>query len=183
MKNILFGIFLLGLVSCSSSCVKKDTVNPNPIVDAGPESSDFPDVHVDKRTHVAGDTWEFYLPSQEWALELIDGSPDTVYFNKKDQNLVAFVKEPVDITLQEYVLFAIRSLKESGMQLISTTNGLKINDVNYTLLEAGQGRVRLYQWITVQNKVGYSLSCGGPSELENTQKDLCNTIGITLKVK
>jgi hypothetical protein len=181
MKRFIFASFLLGLISCSSCVKKNDTViNPIPTLDAsvGP---DLPDVHVDKRVHVAGDTWEFYLPSQAWGLEFIDGSPDTVYYNPQDKNLVVFVKEPVDISSQEYVLFAIRALKESGLSLLESSL-VQINGVTYNLLEAGQGSVRLFQWISVKNKVGYSISCGGPTTSFD-QATICSGIANTLVVK
>lgn len=180
MKKLLLLFTFLGLVSCSS-CLKKDQVPNNPTqLDGGSDTvsdaSTAPDA-VPTYFKVADSNWEFKLPNNTW--NQINSDVDlhfvfSGYDNVVGKLLVIFQKEEFAGTTQNYTLFSIRGMRESGATLVSSSQVI-INGNNFIQIEFVHDSYRVFQLIMVKRDFGYSLSCGGLGSSE-TQKQVCDPI-------
>lgn len=182
MKKILLVsmLSLLGLISCNS-CVKNDVpINPP---EPPPQQVDasIPDATVDNSVSVNGPDWSFSLPSHDWVAQHSDGGTDAMLVNDQEKNLVLFLKEEFPGTTQDYALFAIQGMREAGATLVGSSM-VVINGTNFVLVESNKGAVRVFQWVTVKNKTGYGLSCGG-LDADSHQRALCMGVVNTLTIK
>ncbi len=168
---------MLGMVSCSS-CSKENQVNPNvptPVVDAGTDV----EIPVSKTEIISGSNWSFVMPIG-WNKET-NSAPtvEATLFNKDKHNLVLFMVEPFQGTYEEYVLLALRSIKDTNANLVSAKQ-VEINKLKYLLIEATKGGTVMYSWVYFKNNQGYSLSCGGKVEEDNL--DICMSIANSLVI-
>ncbi len=171
---------LLGLISCNSCAKNVTPINPPEptpmVVDAS-----APDTSVDNSLTVNGPDWSFALPSHDWVAQHSDGGTDAMLVNDQEKNLVLFLKEEFPGTAQDYALFAIQGMREAGATLVGSSM-VTINGTNFVLVESSKGAIRVFQWVTVKNKTGYGLSCGG-LDSDSHQHDLCMGIVNTLTIK
>lgn len=182
MKKFVLFLLACGLISCSS-CAKKPVLNEvetGPTVDASLVDSGTASDVQDSSLTVGNDNWSFVLPSSDWEPQR-NGVDPAVFLNEKEHNLVVFLKEEFPGTTQDYALFAVRGMKEAGATLVSSSQ-VKINGINFVLIESTKGSVRVFQWVAAKDKAGYGLSCGGLDENDH-QKTLCVSIANTLNIK
>lgn len=184
MKRLLLILpLLIGLVSCSS-CSKKET-SPAPC-DAGTCSTTTVTIPAPPPPS------EQVLHEEDWSLSLPQGweklNPPTAapeikvfYGNESQKTLVIFMKEPFAGSNNEYVLSALRGLKDNK-GVLNTLRQVDLNGNKFVLLDSTYNSVRMWIWIVVRNGFGYSLSCGGPADMSN-QEEICTNIANTLKVK
>lgn len=176
---VLAAILALGLVSCSS-CTKPNDVpitTPTATVSV-PTPTATP---VDTNVTLSKDNFKITVPNANWVA--LPPTPDQIvgYLNKDKQNLVVLVKEPFSGSYENYILEAIRSVKNDGGTVVSTKQ-VSISNQNFVLVEATQDMVSIWMWVTVVNEFGYSFSCGGPQSVSD-EKDLCSSIADTLQIK
>lgn len=197
--NIL-SFLALGLVSCTS-CTKTDTTTPvcnvndcgtpspppdaalPPVVlDAGkdavaPEPLDLPPVKF------SGADWEFSTPSGWFAMELEDEEvkPEIMVVNLEEHNLILITKDLNQKSTAEYVLSVAKGFHEDGVTIHSTTP-TELNGRQYMLLDTSKDGAHMWFWVTVQNNVAYSLSCGGAEE-EDHHEGICKEVASTFKIK
>lgn len=178
---------ILGLTACTS-CIKKNQV----LIDSSASDASVSDAPVEATSIldssnpiiISNNNWQFTLPSDEWKLTSSDDGGSETYFlyeNKKEKSLLFFVKEPFNGLTQDYALIAVRGLKESNLNLRSSSQ-LVIDAKTFVYLELFNDNIKIYQIMLSQDKFGYSLSCGG-LDIENVFKEKCMTIFKSLKIK
>lgn len=182
MKKILAAMLLaIGLLSCSS-CTKKpgpaEPVPPIAVADAGKEAeASVPEMEV-----VIGDTWNLTFPNRNWHFTPM-GEGFNAYLNEIDKNLSVMVKEEFAGTTQQYALLAVRALKDSGGALI-LTKPVVINGVNFVFMETARGNEpHIWAWLATKNGSGYSFVCSGIESADDFQKNLCESIALTIQLQ
>ena len=182
MKILLVSSFLtLGLLSCS--CTKKEVVTPVLDSTAYPTAPTSTTVAKPTSNVIVGEDWSFTLSSSYEKKDLISTSKDikAVYVDKENHSSVFMVREPYVGEYKAYVIESVRGLKESRVT-IKSARQLIINDSLYVVLETEKDNIKLWFWITHNNEVGYTFSCGGPSS-EAWHESVCETISQTVKLK
>lgn len=162
---------LVDLFGCSR---KSDTTHnhvPIPTVSALPEPVS-PIV-------VQGKSWEITIPSAEW-VEHFDPKVELLYINKVNDNLILIVSEPTD-SYNDYALLTIRNLREQGAEVVSATQQ-DVNDIHWLLIVSSKNDVKLWQWLSVKDDIGYNLFCGGSIENEEFNKNVCTRLIDTFKI-
>lgn len=168
----------VGVVSCSS-CASKPPPEPTPVpvevVDAAPPAP--------TTVKVTGPNWELTLPGPGWDSNQScapDGTCTTVLVNEARKNVVLFVGKPYNGTSDQYVLTAIRAIKDAGANVASTKQ-IQLNGHNFVLIEANRSdNVKVWLWFTILSNHGYELSCGGVDD--GHQLELCSGVASTLKI-
>lgn len=174
MKKFIILLFVvMGLTSCSSCATTKEPTTPDGSVDAS------------GRETVVGDGWSFRLPSPGWKLspKTDSGPPFNLYVNDSVKNMILFAKEPFTGTLQQYMLLAMRGVKDSGGTVVDLSQLAIINDVNFVSLEvsASSGKL-IWTWVAVKNGWAYSLVCSGTVSSDDTQRTLCEQVAHTIQI-
>lgn len=193
IKN-LFSLFILTLIvvlfaSCTScgSAANSSTIEilPDPsvpdastnVVDAGTDGSA---VDPNAKETVKGDTWSLQVPSNGYK---------TLY-PQSDILLTVVVEQPVQYSIalgrelastqDEYLIYSIRSLRDSQAQIIGSST-VTLNGNKFSLLEVSKDNVTIWAWLLVKNNMGYTLSCGGPS-YDDLLKDSCQDVANSLQI-
>jgi len=190
MKRLLFvlPLLILGLVSCTS-CSKKETTPPpcdggsctfptaTPTVTAPPVPTTPPDQVFSE------EDWSVSLPVGWSKLEPPAPVPELklFYANKEKMNLVIFVKEPFEGTNAEYILEALRGIKDGGGKIVAARQ-VDVNGNKFVLVDSTRDDIRMWMWILARNGFGYALSCGGPAA-DVGQEDICTKIANTVTIK
>lgn len=185
MQKILLFLMIatVGLVSCSS-CAKK-TPDPTTPDGAPPPSASVtvtpvPPTPVPTTVTVKLDNAEFTLPDGGWTQVQNPPAHSTAYLNMGKKNIVILVSEDYPGTYEQYVLMALRGIKDAG----ATINSAKQVDVNgnkFVLVESSKNGITAWMWVTWKSNHGYGFSCGGPTS-DASQKDLCSNVAGTLKI-
>lgn len=195
MKNILFLLTAISTMSCTS-CTKKDQVDPvtpaptcsdNLCPMPAPSASSSTDKPKDNSVKFQNDDWQFSVPSDEWAkVPVNEEGVQLVLRNPNKNNLIVFIKEKFEGSTEQYVLLAIRGLKEAGGTFVSAKNN-EVNGNKFVLVESSKQspNTRIWMSITTKSGNGYALTCGGPvpENQDDAQKTLCSQIISTLKIK
>lgn len=172
MKKIL-AILLLscGLVSCNS-CSKNNTgtaPTASVVVPPAPTSQ-----------VVASDNFKFVLPA-DWTQK--DNPMETnikaMYINNEKEALVMLAKQPFLGSQDEFVLLAIRDLRDNGV-VVGTSNPVTINGQDFITIETVRDNVNAYMWLSVKDGYSYQFSCG--ARLTDLQ-ELCTSFASTLELK
>lgn len=132
---------------------------------------------------VADDNWEFTLPSKKWVP--VPNAPEAItraLINNTLINLILFVKEPFSGTFQQYALFALNDVKESGAIVISAQEK-KIHDLTFIVLEimGETGINKTWMFISYLSDHGYLFACTAP--IAKQEDSLCFSIASTLKIQ
>lgn len=186
MKKLLLIIAVaLGILSCSSCSKEVQPTSPcngEECSIPAPKPSVSVPPPVDGTVKIQDADWSFVLPSAGWdKVSFPEDGVQIVLRNEKKRNLIIFVKEKFDGSPDQYALFAIRGLKDSGGTL-GAVKQVTINDNKFVLVESSKGSsVKIWMWITSKSGNGYAFSCGGP--VDELQEDLCNKIAESVKIK
>jgi hypothetical protein len=189
MKRLLFvlPLLIMGLVSCSS-CAKQETVAPP--CDGGSCTLPTATATATATTPPAPpdqvfseDDWSVTIPTGWAKMEPPEPAPELKLFygNKEKMNLVIFVKEAFPGTNAEYVLEALRGIKDGGGK-IAAARQVDINGNKFVLVDSSRDNIRMWMWILAKNGFGYALSCGGPVG-DTGQEDICTKIANTVTIK
>lgn len=201
LRKAIVGISLVGFVIlCGAACTTQNhLVTPSPVSnsadasDAAVAVSDEASVDaapVVMPVVVQEDNWQFTLPSADW--KPMPGAPanlNRALLNDSKKNLVLFVKEEFkgnckspECAFMQYALLAIKDLRDAGGHLESAKS-VQISGHQAVLLQAlsDSRSSRVWNWITFYNGYGYVLSCAG-SSVDETQRDLCLSIGNSIKI-
>lgn len=193
----ILSFLALGLASCTG-CTKTDTTVPvctgsncdtskpdaglPPVVlgadtDAStPEPPDLPPVKF------AGPDWEFSTPHGWNIIEVEDDlNPEITIANMEERNLIMLIKDPAQGSTPEHVFNLVRGFTQDGVAVHSTVQ-TELNGKKFLLLDTSSEGARMWFWITVQNNVAYSLSCGG-AEDEDHHEGICKEVAASLKIK
>lgn len=175
MKSLIIGVWLmaLGIVSCSS-CAKQDVV----VADAAPPVPTVvptPNPPVATTVDAAYQNLSVVLPGTDWKPLEAEG-PMMAYISNANKLIVLLEKEETTNTLQQYLLMAIRGIKDSGGTFISLQQ-VVLNGHNFALLESSKNDVQVFMWVTLKQGAGYSLTCGGPNAAIP-----CSSIANTIKI-
>lgn len=197
MKKFLFALFCcLSTISCSS-CAPKEQTQPAtpapscsdstcPMPSASTSSSSLPPpVVLDKAVKVQNDNWEFVLPDSGWVkVPVNEDGIQLVMKNNERNNLVVFLKEKFDNSIEQYTLLAVRGIKDAGGTLLSVKQ-VELNGMKFSQLESSKPNVRIWMWVGIKSGVAYGLTCGGPvvDDNDSSQATLCTKVASTLKVK
>jgi hypothetical protein len=175
IKNlIVITAISLGIISCSA-CAKQDQT---PI----PVPAPVPTVVVPPVTTVVirNDNLEATLPNDGWkVLDVPEGSFIKAFINPTLKNLVLLSKQADASTYDQFVLGAIRGVKDSGGTLASAKQ-VTLNGHKFVVLDVTKNNVQFFMWVTLDNGFGYGFSCGGPVEL--APHDLCFGVANTVKI-
>jgi hypothetical protein len=173
--NKILGILLLScaLVSCNS-CSKNDThvvVPPTASVVVPPA----PTTQV-----VKGDSFQFVLPA-DWTQQSnpLDTNIKAMYSNNEKQALLMLASQPFLLSQDEFVLLAIRDLRDNGVD-IGTSSPVVINGQTYVLIDTKKDSISAYMWLTVKDGFGYQFTCGSRSV---DLKDICTGFANSLELK
>jgi hypothetical protein len=132
----------------------------------------------------SGAAWELTVPHGWKSLDVSQAENpqvDAVFVNAEKLNLIVVMSEDFTGTMDEYVLSAIRGLKDSGGTFNSATQ-VELNGLKFILLESEKNNTTIWVWVTVHNECGFTLSCGGPS-VENLHKDICTIVASSFKLR
>jgi hypothetical protein len=191
MKNFFLATLvslIIGTISCTSCTSSQSSIPPadagnltTVVSSASASTKPIASVPIITNLVVANDNWQFTLPDSNW----VSKNPEqlevkSIKVNNTTHSLLVFLKESYAGSYQDYVLIAIRGLKESGAILISSTQ-VNINGNNFIVTETTANDLRMWLWMTVKNGNGYGFSCGG-SATDETQHDICFSIASTLKI-
>lgn len=185
MHKILFILMVMtaGLVSCSSCSHPTPTPsNPDgaPTPSASVTVTPVPPIPVPTTVTVKLDNAEFTLPDGGWTQVQNPPAHSTAYLNMAKKNIVILVSEDYPGTYEQYVLMALRGIKDAGAQVASAKQ-VDVNGNKFVLVESSKNGVTAWMWVTWASNHGYGFSCGGPTS-DATQKDLCSSIAGTLKI-
>jgi hypothetical protein len=97
--------------------------------------------------------------------------------SKDKKAIVVFVTEKTTATYDQFVLMALRGIKDAGANIASAKQ-IDLNGHKFVLVESSKNGIKVWLWVTLLNGTGYGLSCGGP----NDNHDLCFGVANTLKV-
>lgn len=182
MKNLFIAALLaFGLVSCSS-CAKKNTV---PVVDvpdspsANPSVPDPPVPPPPATLTATNGNLEVTLPGADWKVLEVSNEMYRAFINENVKSLVLLARESSTSTYPQYILNAIRSVKDAGGTVVSSKQ-VTVNGHNFVLVESNKDNIQVFMWVTLEQNVGYSISCGGPAEAK--PQDLCAAIANTVKI-
>jgi len=175
----IISILTLGIVSCSS-CARK-TPDPSTPAPAPPVTvTPVPPTPVPTTTVIKQDNVEFTLPTDEWKKLESPPSHSVALINPVKKNIIVFVNEDFSGTYEQYVLVALRGVKDAGANVASAKQ-TEVNGHKFVLIESSKNGMRVWMWVTLLNNHGYGFSCGGPDG-DTTQRDLCSNIMGTLKI-
>jgi hypothetical protein len=171
IKKIIVTLVVLtiGFASCSNCRSDMPTVTANVPVVAAPITKITTDVNDDMSVSLPGE----WLP--------LDGPPDTGstgYSNGK--LIVVLAKLPIGNSFEQFVLFSVMELKQSGAEVYSAKQ-IELNGTNLVLLDLSRNNTKFWVWLAWKSSVGYILTCGG--EFENIPHDLCFEIAKSFRIK
>lgn len=188
MKRLLFilPLLILGLVSCASCSKPTESVPPCDASSCPTLSASASAVPVAPPRQVfAEDNWSLSV-QPGWNKVSAPVSADDMHvkvceINTDKKNLVVFISEPFAGTNAEYILEALRGLKDGGYK-ITAAQQVDLNGNKFVLIDSNQGNLRMWMWVTAKNGSGYALSCGGDNS-DPTQEDTCTDVANTLTIK
>ena len=177
-KLVLTTAFIsLNALSCKStipSLPVTTVVAPTPVVE-------IPKPIPPSTVKISRENWEITLPSSGWTEEEASDSLKLILFNKDKHNLVIMVHQKIVGTPTDYVMSAIKGLRNSGAKS-GSINQVEVDERECVLLQVSKENIGLWLLITVANDQGYGLSCGGSVD-DDTQRHLCSGIIQSLKIK
>jgi hypothetical protein len=199
----VFSFLIFGLSACTG-CTKTDTTTPvctgnDCKSDASPTVVEIPPVVISADAGVAGGTtpepldlpdhnysglgWKLVVPAG-WETVSVEGESENyqlVLQNPDEHNLILVVKEPFAKATSDYTLSLIKGFTEDGVKVNSTTQ-TELNGKHFIVIDTQSEGARIWFWVTVQNKFGYVLSCGGPAA-EDHHEALCNDLSKTFNIQ
>jgi hypothetical protein len=177
MKNLIaiVSFLALGIVSCSA-CAKQEQT-PVEVPAPAPTVVVPPPVTT---VVIRNDNLEATLPNDGWkVMEVPEGAPIKAFMNPTLKNLVLLSKQADASTYEQFVLGALRGVKDSG-GVVASAKQVILNGHKFVVIDATKNNVQFFMWVSLENGFGYDVSCGGPVEL--TPHDLCFSIANTVKI-
>lgn len=179
MKKLISLLALCFLSTGCSSCSRHDTTKVVPVPVPTVSASAQPVPEVVPPTLVTENGWSIMMPS---GFEKV-GADDAgigLFVNKDKEMLISLSKETFTGSSDQYVLTGIKSLKDKGITAIEAKQ-VKINGVDFVVLECDQEGIHAWIWAGARNGFGYALSCGGkPHAVE--MYDTCFSTMNTFKI-
>lgn len=167
-----------GVVSCTSCSKTKVTDPPKPLPTVSVVVPPLPTTQL-VESHKASVTIPITFQDQR-----ADG-PDSpnyrLFANSSNKELISLDAEVYASSYEEYVLEAIRFLKERNA-VVQTATSVSLNGQQVTMLESSTQGVVAYFWITTKNGYGYTFTCGG-LETSSTVKGMCANLATTFHVE
>lgn len=177
MKKFLkICLILVAFVSCKTNA-PQPTVN----TDAGIETSSVGD---SPQAQLFSDiNWELTIPFGWDAITSVSPPPEVkvAVSNLLYNNIIVFEQEKFSGSYEEYVVFALRGVTDTGARLISTTT-VTLNGDTVFLLNSEKNGVTAWMWVTTKNGYGYALSCAGKT-IDNWNHGICFNVFNSLKLK
>lgn len=171
------------------ACTGSDCVQPTaPVVlDAAPPDAGLDSVQPQGDTPdyktISRNGWSLTVP-QEWEEMSVEGEelqPELVVGNEDENNLILLVKDPFPGSTPEYVLAAVKGVKEDGVK-ITASKQAELNGKKFTSFEIIRGGAKIWFWVIVKDGFGYSLSCGGPAS-EDHHEAICLDVANSFKIQ
>ena len=172
---LLFGLALL--VGCANASPPKETILPPPNqVQTLPKANP---------NDVVGDNWKLLLSGTGWQKQQpANDGIKAVYSNDEKECLVMFIKNKTDLSLMDYVISMVGTLKNFGIDSPEITD-IRLNDLNAILITTRLSGKTMYIWAITKNGFGYGFSCGGASDptLIKQELDFCSDMARTIEIK
>lgn len=172
---ISFGV--LGSLTACTSCSKTNTVDPpKPVPAPSATVAPLPTTQVIS-VHNATVTVPIAFEDQNF-----DNIPDYhLLANKTNKEMIELNAENFNSSYEEYVLEAIRALKNRNV-IVHSAEPTMVNNQKFTLVESTSENVVAYFWITAKDGYGYTFTCGG-LETSTTLKDMCVGLVNSLQIQ
>jgi len=177
-------ILIVSLLFCTASCTscsKKNVTDPPKPLPTSTETVIVPPVPTTQLV-------ESYHASVTVPLLFQDQHKDTtndpnyrLFANMNANELLSLDAEAFSSSYEEYVLEAIRFIKETG-GTIQSANSVTLNGQKMTLIESSREGIVAYFWVTTKDGYGYTFTCGG-EETSSTIEDTCAMLSTTFQIK
>ena len=135
--------------------------------------------------NIVGDNWQLTLSGSGWQKEQpTNDGIKAAYSNSGKECSVMFIKNETDLSLMDYVISLVVTLKNFGIDAPEITD-IKINDLNAILITARLSGKTMYIWAITKNGFGYGFSCGGAidSTLVNRELKFCSDMASSIEIK
>lgn len=188
MKSLLFllPVLIIGLVSCSSSKTEEvvlpcDASSCSTVPNSNPSPSNTAEVPAPTEQVFADENWSLSVPLSFDKLPSPISDPEVKVCVGKDKKiLVIFLKEAFNGTSAEYVLSALRGIKDGGSK-VNAAHQVDLNGNKFVVIDFMHDSIRTLMWTTAKNGFGYALYCGVQDNIN--QEDLCTKIANSLTIQ
>lgn len=178
MKKIF--LLLLFLVACggtksisNDAGVNSEIVSPVTSSSAGNNSTN----------NICENMYDFHnmfvQTSCDWE-KLENSNYDFVAKHDQSKTLLTIKSENFDTTYDHFVLSKLRSLRNNNVN-VDDIDETKIDDVKFLFVQADKEDVESWHFFGWKNKIGYSISCGGPKN--SISKESCQNVFNFIKIK
>ena len=179
-KGAILAFLILGGVASCTSCRNDNVVPPAPVPTVVPTVvPPLPSVQ----------TVESKKASVVLPIVFQDQHPDTtpnsnyrLYANMAGKELVSLDSQPYTHSYEEFVLEAIRFVKDQGA-VVQSSEKTFIDNRDMVVIESSREGIVAWFWVFTNDGVGYTFTCGGPETSGKPLHDLCFGLAQTITIK
>lgn len=180
-KGAILAFIILGGVASCTSCRHDNVVPPAPVPTVVPTVvvPPLPSVQV-----VESKKASVVLP-----IVFQDQHPDTppnsdyrLFANMTGKELVSLDSQTYNHSYEEFVLEAIRFVKDQG-GIVQSSTKTTVGGQDAVVIESSREGIVAWFWLTTKDGVGYTFTCGGQESAGPPLHDLCFGLANTISIK
>lgn len=180
MQNKFLPILSLLLFSCSGGC-GGDKLPPAP-PPPPPIEEELVDASFDPaELEFSNADYSFTLPNESWKQEKPELQSISVYFSSsKDQGAFLSSKEAFSGSQEEFSLLSVRTVKNSGMNVM-TYSTQELNKVKFNTILANKDTSLFWLWLRVYKGQAFTFGCKTENLPEDKSAAICSLIASTIR--